>query len=316
MPEFNATLLREKFVIQDLMPKDLSDSEPVIALSNRMVLTLKPTMATESEVLVIRAQNMHCCARMAAKIAHSFQEEGPITTRPKPFDFKEAYAALTKGYEDKYNPRHWVAVYHKGRAIFEGGPGTRHPFLDIIEQCDARNRQNYDKSLEIAEDAFKQAGKLVNIHHDSNIALIINIAKDEARCGIILRSPSRTTTFNFTAEPDETTPLAKPSQCLSVSAAFLEGIQLTFLIGMIKQKLYYELISVASDEAKQHEEAIKKLGQLNAAIDQFEHLQNVRYRPERPKFPLLINEAEEFARKALSSEIEDRIAGGDSDWVI
>ncbi len=318
MSEFHATLLREKFVIHDAMPGDMSDKEPVVALSNRLELPFKGIHENSHETFIVRAQNMHTCTRLGAKIAQSFSEEGPLMNRHAPFDWRYAYLSITKGYEKTWNPNRWVAVYHNGRVIFEDGEVNRHPFLDIIEQCEARNKGDYEHALAVAEDAFKQAGKLVTIKHDSNVALIMGITPEEGKCGVILRGPNKTTTFNLTARK-KADRVVKISQCMSVAAAFLEGIQLAFLIGMTNMKEHYELIENTSDEAKQAKEASQKLGRLNSAVTQFENLLDVSYRPERPNMGKMIDEAEEFARKILASEIEKRILLGDDDsddWVV
>lgn len=315
MDGFNASLLREKFVIRDVMPADISDETPVIALSNRLVLPFASADGKTREEFVVRAQNMHTCARLGAKIAQDFQDHGSIMNRKKPFDWEDAYKAITRGYEERWNKDRWVSVYHKGRIIYEDGEGERHPFLDIIEQCDARNKGDYTKAVSVAEDAFKQAGKSVNIEHDSNIALIMHVTDDEGKCGIILRGPNKTTTFNFSAKKKAGRKV-RISQCLSVSAAFLEGIQLAFLVGMTNMKVRYELIDANSDEATKGREASQKLGRLNGAITQFENLLAVSYRPDRPQLSKMIDGAEDFAKDSFSVEIQKRIAEGDDGWVM
>jgi len=305
MTQFNTSLLREKFTIKETMPSDLMDNAPVIALSNRLVLRLQTTHKVEGDTLIIRAQNMHSCVRMAAHLAKDFHESGPLLNRVRPFDWQHAYEIITRGFEKKWNPDRWISIYHKGRVIFEGGEKKRHPFLDIIEQCDARNKGDYDAAVKVAEDAFMQAGKLVKIHHDSNVAMIINVTDEECKCGIINRAPNRTTTFNFTAKPKEDR-LVRLSQCLTAAAAFLEAIQLAYFIGITKQRLYYELLDLHSPEAKKADDAAHKLGRLRGAVTQFEKLLSVTYRPERPDFSEMIDHAEQYARKILVAEIENR----------
>ncbi len=307
MPDFNATLLREKFTIQDSMSGDMSDKPPIIALSNRLAVPLAGADNIISEKFIIRSQNMHICARLAAHILRDFQENGPILTRTKKFDWDYAWLSIIKGYEKKWNPHRWIVVYHKGRVIFESGEGQgqRHPFLDIIEQCDARNRGEYGQSLQIAKDAFRQAGKLVSIDYESNVAMIVNVSDEEGKCGLILRGPNRTTTFNFTARKKAGRPV-RPSQCLSAAAAFLEGIQMTFMIAMARQKVQFELIGPNSDEAKQGNEAGQKLGRLKSAIDQFENLLDVTYRPDRPDFTEMVDNALIFARNMLTKKMRER----------
>jgi hypothetical protein len=169
----------------------------------------------------------------------------------------------------------------------------------------------------VAEDAFKQAGKLVTIEHDSNVAVVMAYTPEEARCGLIVRGPSRTTTFNFIARPRAGRGV-KISQCLSVAAAFLEGIQMAFQVGMIRQKVAYELIEPGSNEAERGREASQKLGRLNGAVQQFENLVDVHYRPERPDFGAMIDDAQDFAKTALAAELQRRIESGEvnaGDWV-
>lgn len=317
MADFNATLLREKFVIKDVMPEK-HDEKPIIALSNRLTLPLYDPRTDQRETLVIRAQNMHTAARLGARLSQDFIDQGPLLARATPYDWADAYDTITKGYESRFNPNIWAAIYHKGRILFEKGAAERHPFLDVIEQCDARNKEDYEKAVAVAEDAFKHAGKLVNIEHDANVALVINLNDDEGKCGIIVRGPSRTTTFSFTARKKAGRPV-RPSSCLSASAAFLEGIQLAFQVGMIRQKIRYELVGKSSEEAHKGEDAAQKLYRLNAAITQFEGMYEVRYRPDKPDFKNMVEEAEEFGRKVLAAEVERKIQAGEINaegWIV
>jgi hypothetical protein len=262
--------------------------------------------------------------RFGAQMAREFYEKGNLIDRLQPKDWEEAWESITKGYEKTWNPNRWIAVYHRGRVVFESrdedtdtGSG-RHPFLDIIEQCDARNPGSYEKALEIAKDAFRQAGRMVDIEHDANVALVMSITPAEGRCGVIVRGPARTTTFNFSARMRAGREV-KVSQCLTVSAAFLEGIQLAFLVGMTAQKVKYEIISPASPDAKKGNDARLKIGRLNVAISQFESMLDVNYRPDRPNFGAMMDEAEEFARKMIADEIKVKIARGDDDsgkWIV
>jgi hypothetical protein len=310
--------LREKFVIRNLESSDKGDDEPLIALSNRIKFQLTTRDEKHIETYVVRAQNMHTTARLTAQMCRDFYDHGPLIERTRPFDFSGAYKSIIKGYEADWNDEKWVAVYYKGRVVFEAGEGHRHPFLDVIEKCDTLNKQEYAHTIEIAKDAFKQAGKNVSIDHDANVALIMKIDEEEGKCGVILRGPNKTTTFNFTAHP-KAGRAVRASHCLTASAAFLEGIQLAFLIGMTAQKVQYGLIETATPENRKAEAASKKLGRLNNAVDQFENLLHVTYRPERPNFSAMVSEAEEFARTVLSKEIEAKIARGElekDDWVL
>lgn len=297
MTEFTASLLREKFTITDSLPSHPDEHHPVVALSNRLVVPLGRD--DNREIFVVRAQNMHLCVRIAAFIVREYQEKGPIAPRMTEIGWKDAYAAIIKGYEGVWNQNHWGAVYHRGNMVFQDGATGHHLFLDVIEQCDARNKHGYDKSLEIAQDAFKQAGRLVTITHDSNVAMLLNMTETEAKCGLIIRNPNRTTTFNVMAHGSPAAPL-NPAKFLSAAAAYLECLQLCFLIGTTRQKVELEILSPASPEAQQADKAGHRLGRLRQAITEFEGALNIKYRPGRPDFRALTDDAAAYARRVLS----------------
>jgi hypothetical protein len=315
MANFNSSLQREKFIIRD--PTELDDSNSVIALSNRMAVPLINQDGEVHETLIVRAQNMHTTARIAAKLFQNFETFGPIAHRLDTFDWEELWESVTEGYEEKYNPDLWAVIYTKGNLVWE--QGEHHPFLDVIEKFDGNPNQSqtheYTDSIEMAEAAFKNAGKKVEIEHDANIALVVSINPEQARCGIILRGAKHTTTFNFTAHKHRDKEVKIP-QCLSVAAAYLEGIQLAFNVGMGKRKIEFDLLD---DEAEQKKilDGEKRLGRLNAAILHFDQMLNVTYRPDRPDFFTHMEEADKLAIKILKPILDEKIASGekDNEWI-
>jgi hypothetical protein len=313
--DFKSSLLREKFTLKDISI-DLSDMPPVVALSNRMTLPLA-NEKEEAETFVVRAQNMHSCVRLCAAIAKEYYERGAIMKRVMPFHWENIWRDVIKGYEKDWNPDIWCAIYYKGRAVYEDG--TRHPFLDIIEKCDAANNQNYAESVIFAERAFQQAGKSLRIEHDSNVALIVSVKKDEAKCGVILRGAARKTTFNYTVKKRRiNVEEIKIPTILTVSAAFLEGVQLAFSVGMTNRKRAAGLIDKYSDEDRKGRRGAERLVNLGNAIENLENKYMVTYRPDRPDFPTMVKEAEEFSNKILRPQIEAKIASGEldpKDWV-
>ena len=272
----------------------------------------------DNETFIVRTQNMHSCARLAAAITKEFFERGTIANRATPLPWKELWVDVIKGYERDWNPDIWCAIYYNGRVVFQ--QSNHHPFLDIIEQCDAANKQEYAESVVFAEKAFSQAGKTVTIDHDSNIALVVSCKENKAKCGIIVRAASGATTFNYTAEPKEENPRTIYAHTtLTVAAAFLEGIQLAFQVGLMNRKKEFKLIEKYSDEDRKHRRAADRLGNLNRAIGNYEQHFMINYRPERPTFKDMVTKAEAIASKILKPQIEAKIAEGEleeEDWVM
>jgi hypothetical protein len=301
--EFNSSLLREKFVVYDATPTDINDHAPLIALSNRLTLPLVSDDGTTEEEFVIRAQNMHTTMRLGGRMARDFRESGSLIDRDEPYDWAQACESALSEFEKTWNPEIWIAVYHHGRLIHDHNPQSRHPFLDIIEKCDAYSQVQYDKPLDVARNAFKQAGKLVNITHDANVAASLSVVENELRCAIMLRSAARTTNFVLTARPKGDSDVVI-SQALTVTAAFLEAIQLAFVIGTIHQKIDSEVIGKGSKEAQKAVDANNWLTRLNKAVLQFESKLDVNYRPERPNFLKMITEAEDYVLKSMQSAVD------------
>ena len=318
MTDFKTSLLREKFTITDKVSAKGKKEKPVIALSNRISVPLVSPDGIDNETFIIRTQNMHSCARMAAAITKEFFERGTVANRATPVAWKEMWTDVIKGYERDWNPDIWCAVYYKGRVVYHHG--ERHPFLDIIEQCDSANKQAYSESVFFAEQAFGQAGKDVTIDHDSNVALVVMCTEERVKGGIIVRSAAGTTTFNYTATPHEDYPQAIHAHTtLTVAAAFLEGVQLAFQVGFINRKQKFKLIEKYSDEDRKHERTKKRLANLNRAITTYENQFNINYRPDRPNFKEITHKAEEFSIKILKPQIEAKIAEGEfdaKDWIM
>mgnify|MGYP001351839819 CR=1 FL=1 len=285
----NTSLLRERFVIQD----EKHALEPIVAVGNRLLLPLVSDNGEIKERFVVRAQTMHMALRLAAYIAREFQTKGPILHRQVPLRWDDIWYDMTSEFERLYNPSAWCAIYHNGRAIFKNG--NYHPFLDVIEQCDIKNRADYDKAIYIAEDIFKQAGKSVKINHNVNIGVVIGAMEGRIRSGLILRAPAHTSTFNFVIETDYDNPASlRPHDGLDLSSYYLEGIQLAVLTGIAEYQRKRDG-APASHEPIPLQSAYKRLGRLTQAIDSREKQFSIRYRPEKPDFKTILDEARQLS---------------------
>ncbi|NBX65920.1 MAG: hypothetical protein EBQ96_02885 [Proteobacteria bacterium] len=288
----NTTMLREKFILREGSP----DDEPMIAVGNRIALPLISKKGQREERLIVRGQNMHTTLRMAAMIAKTYYRDGPIQSRSPGYSWGPNWQATLPDFEKQYNDQGWIAVYSGGRPIFK--EGEYHPFLDVIEQCDARNRDEYDRAVSIAENAFNMAGRGVTIDHQTTIAMVIGAMMEKTRVGLIFRNPKRSTTFNFAVEPaiervSREKAIAEPHQCLLHAAAWLELVQLSVKAGFLKARRGAMRPGTPTLEAVE-----KRLGRLNGELLQFEKAYEVSYRPERPDVISLVEESTEFAKTA------------------
>ena len=79
--------------------------------------------------------------------------------------------------------------------------------------------------------------QVANPSEYSNIAMVMSSTSEKAKCGIIVRSASGATTFNYTAQVKEENPRPiHPYTILTVAASFLEAVQLAFQVGLMNRK--------------------------------------------------------------------------------
>ncbi len=297
----DTSLLREKFIIKE--NKDNNNDKQLIlsARSNRMVINLQAgEMPTET--FVIRTNTMHTCSRIVALIIANYEKHGPLAPRLKLIEWPEIWDDALNDFERRYNTERWISIYYKGKVVYSYG--KHHHFFDVIEQCDIINKGEYIESLTLAKKAFKQAGKTVDISYDSNVALVAILNYKYSRCSMVLRAPDRTTTFNYVLKPMNKDEKISITQGLSSAGDFLEGVQLSYLVGVNNEKLNQGIIEKFSDEAKKTVAARERIYELEAQINSMENRYKVRYRPERPLFDYIIEQAEKYAKDHLDDEDE------------
>jgi len=297
----DTSLLREKFIIKERT--ESKDDKPleIQARSNRMVINLQAG-EMPVETLVIRTNTMHTCSRMVALMIANYEKHGPLSPRLKLIEWPEMWDLALNDYERRYNDDRWLSIYYKGKIVYSYG--KHHHFFDVIEQCDIVNKGEYNESLDLAKRAFKKAGKLVNISYDSNVALVAILGTKYSRCSMVLRAPDHKTTFNYVLKPLNEGEKISITQGLSSAGDFLEVVQLSYLVGINNEKLNQNIIEKFSDEAKKGYAARERINELEAQINSMENRYKVRYRPERPLFEYIIEQAEKYAKTNMIDEDE------------
>lgn len=271
-------MLRERCIIKDAS----LGKQGSRVLSNRLVVPVG------SDTLVVRGQNMHSVARFGARLYNHFLKGGPLGQQ-KTIDYAKIWKEIEKGAY-LTNPENWTTVYLNGEMMFASG--DHHPFLDAIEQQVRSNDANYDVNVFMAGETLRAGGHPdMDIDHTSNVALIMNLNENLARCGLIYRHPRRTTTFSFTAAPNpngatKARPLAKEVPAILEAAAdLLESVQICYAIAAETAK---------GIEQNFETQAVMKerLAYLRSGLDGFESGPLVTYRPERPDMNRFLQEAQ------------------------
>ena len=114
--QIDTSLLREKFDLREPNPEKPEKAMEIVALSNRMPITLQ-VGDSHSETFIIRTQNMHGCVRMASVMVAEFDRLGPLLSRTKPLNWHGLWDSALSPFERLHNPDKWVAVFHNGKII-------------------------------------------------------------------------------------------------------------------------------------------------------------------------------------------------------
>ena len=279
MKNFSTSLVREKIEFLHETAEGLAASAAVVR-SNRVFLRLpSPEDPAQSDKVVIRTQTMPTALRLAGKVMFSYARNGLFSARAEPYDWAAQWDSVLSGYDRDFTPDLWAAVYVNGKSAFKT---LNSPFVDIVEQCALLSLDNYDAAIHVTEDALRKLGRAVRINHASNVAAVFSGGAEELRCGIIHRMDGRDATFNFMASGGETS--RRIVQSLGIAGAFLEAINLQRVIRGMQEKIRAREAAKASPEATKLRAATARMTAIDKAINSFEDMYSVKYRPAKPDF--------------------------------
>ena len=274
MADFITSLLREKIVIYFIDGDIENTQEPVVIRSNRVHLQLLKNKVLEK--VVVRGQNMSDTLRMSAFIIDEQYKKGFLTSL-KEDDWNYIWDKTLSKYSKEYNAdKNWVAVYVDGKALYQT---SKSPFVDVVEQCAFTNFEHYDDAIEVLEMAFTKLGKKVDINHSVNIALNLTDNGKLTRTSIIRRKDGVDSTLVFSASGGKVKQ-GRILRCMMTAANLLELVNITRLI-----KIHDSSFTTPSPiDDKQYVAARMRKMQLIRAVNKFEKVYNVQYRPEKMNF--------------------------------
>jgi hypothetical protein len=279
MKDFSTSLVREKIEFLDDGAEGLSKA--AVVRSNRIFLRLPAADdPAKFDKIVIRTQTMPTALRLAGKVMFSYYRNGIFSARPEPYDWAVQWEAVLSGFDQTFTPDLWAAVYVNGKSAFKT---INSPFVDIVEQCALLSIDNYDAAIHVTEDALRKIGRAMRINHASNVAAVLSDDGTEMRCGIIHRTDGRDATFNFMASGGADVS-HRVVQSFGTAAAFVEAINLQRIIRTLQDKIRAREAAKASPEATKMRAAVARMTAIDKAINSFEDMYSVKYRPAKPDF--------------------------------
>jgi hypothetical protein len=236
------SLLREKFVIRETTDK----SSLFVANGNRMKIDVPGV----KHPIVIRAHSMHMTLRLASKITEIYEWTKTVEKITETFDWEKMWMDQIEGFEEKYTPHTWVAVYHAGQMIYSYN--DHHIFFDILENCEHKNSQSskkYDQSILMTQKAFEQMGRTVMIEQESHMGFVLDV-----------------------------------TDSIMMASDFIETVNLSVQGGFMRKRIEKGKIRNGSDDMKRFKAFQTRCSSLQFSINQMESKYNIKYRPEKPDF--------------------------------
>lgn len=278
MTDFTTSLVREKIEFLD----DARDGLARLATvrSNRVFLRL-PSFEDPAQVdkVIIRTQSVATALRLASRLMFSYYRNDVFSPRLDTYDWQGQWEAVQSRYDSVFRPELWAAVYVNGKSAFKT---INSPFVDIVEQCALLSLDNYDAAMGVAEEALRKVGHAVRINHSSHISAVFSDGGEETRCGIIHRMEGRDATFSFMAGGGDRA--RRIVQSLGVAGAFLEAVDMLRVIRDMQEKIRTGEAARASPEATRLRAATARMTAIDKAINSFEDMYQVKYRPAKPDF--------------------------------
>ena len=278
------SLLREKFTIRDLG----TDGSSVIALGNRMQVGLPK----ETIPLVVRGHSMHMTLKYVAEILKHLSYISHVENIETLLDWEKLWEKITTPYEAENVPDTWICIYFKGKILFQFS--HHHTFFDVIERAEYKNIKSsfqYEKSIIVAQNAFRQMGRSVMIDQESHVGFVLDPDPKEMRFAIILRTPEQKATFIVRMSVNKKYNLHPYDYvCLQLAADYIEGINMAVRAGFLEKDISSGLVSEYSDAGKLYKKILKRLKTTETGINSAENKYTVRYRPEKPDFKIIQKE--------------------------
>jgi hypothetical protein len=277
MKEFSTSLVREKIEFTDAGKESAT---PAVVRSNRIFLRL-PSFEQPGifDKVVIRTQTMPTALRLASRAMYSYFHNGLFSTRAESYDWEMQWEGCLSGYDRAYTPDLWAAVYVNGHSAFK----TLHsPFVDIVEKCALLHIDNYDVSMGTTEELLSRLGMPLKVSHASVVAAVFNDMGPETSCGIIQRIDGQDATFSFMASGGDMG--RRIVQSLGIAGAFIESVNLQRVMQITREKIRLREVAKASPEATRLRAATARMTAIDKAINSFEDIYSVKYRPAKPDF--------------------------------
>lgn len=274
------TLFREKSVVHQFAELDEEGARdvPVLTMrSNRITIPVKTKVNTI--MIVVRGQNIPGTMRMAAVVVEEIRRDPNILRDAKSFDWDSQWRRKVSKYESDYNPENWVSLHIGGDQIF-----TSRAENDPIAEVEMLASGADVTDAVVSEAAANIIGALEDlvVEHDSQTAFVFTPFPTYHRAAILERRDRKTGSYAVAAYHS-----AKPvrlSAFISFCADMAEALTHKSFLDRVQELIATNSIGAAGITPASVQATRNRRRDLLQQIENFESVNKVVYRPERPNF--------------------------------
>jgi len=277
------TLYREKSVVhrvEELNEDDGGATPPALIMrSNRITIPVKTAMSTI--MAVVRGQNIPGTMRMAAVVVDEIRRDENVFKDPDAVDWESLWRRKTSKYENDYNRQNWVSVHIGGETVFMGGEGR-----DGIAEVEALAVGEEVTEAIVNEAAANVLGALEDlmVEHDSQTALVFTPGATYHRAAILERRDRKTGAFSVSVfHPSPQKPV-RLSHFISFCADMTEALTHKSFLDRVQELIAENALASTNITPALTQATRNRRRELIDQIENFEEVNKVAYRPEKPSF--------------------------------
>jgi len=276
------TLYREKSVVHRV--EELNDDDgavpPALTMrSNRITIPVKTKVSTI--MVVVRGQNIPGTMRMAAVVVDGIRRDENVFKDPGAVDWESLWRRKTSKYENDYNRQNWVSVHIGGETVFMGGEGR-----DGIAEVEALAVGEEVTEAIVMEASANVLGALEDlmVEHDSQTALVFTPGATYHRAAILERRDRKTGAFSVTVHHPSPAKPVRLSHFISFCADMTEALTHKAFLDRVQELIAENALANTNITPALTQATRNRRRELIDQIENFEEVNKVAYRPEKPSF--------------------------------
>jgi len=279
------TLFREKSVVHkftELNDDDSADDEPVLSLrSNRVTIPIKTQMS--NVMVVVRGQNIPSTMRMTSVVVDEIRRDADLIHEAAEFDWDNMWRRKISKYEADHNQENWVSLHVSGELAYASREGEEASAIAEVELLTDDADVTESIVMEAANNVLGALEDLV-VEHDSQTAFVFTPFPAYHRAAILERRDRRAGSFAVAVHHPTPQKPVRLSHFIGFCADMTEALTHKSFLDRVQEMAADNSIDGSPYKPAFVQATRNRRRDLIETIENFEKVNKVVYRPERPSF--------------------------------